>query len=192
MALRDGPTSVRESVPTTPAGCLYPLLSVERKFIDRPRALNEARSVRPQDGPLRRSHGVRSDGAVLARQIGRVARMHSAVASLRASELADLCALFERVRSSGRGVVIFVSGSEGSGRTWVLKRLDEALRSHDAKPVVLAGSMASGEYRPWDQPRQGTRRGANDRRKRPDAGSAPDRTDRPPSRPDRRAEQGGP
>jgi hypothetical protein len=33
------------------------------------------------------------------------------------------------------------------GMSGVLKRPDEALRSHDAKPVALAGAMASGEYR---------------------------------------------
>ncbi len=124
----------------------------------------------------------------------RIGRVRSrALADCIASRLrgAELRALFKRVRSSGRGRVVFLSGSEGSGRTWVLKRLeDAAFRPCQAcRAGRLDGFRRVSALGPGS--RQGPRRGADVRWKRPGADSAADWTDRPSRRPDRRSEPGG-
>jgi len=46
---------------------------------------------------------------------------------------------------------VFVAGASGSGRTVFLEALAEELRGSQPQPLVLAGSLATGNYVPWER-----------------------------------------
>ncbi|MGZ4339818.1 MAG: AAA family ATPase [Gaiellaceae bacterium] len=58
---------------------------------------------------------------------------------------------YRRVVEGGAGRIIFIGGSPGSGRTLLLRTLEEELDRVVPRPVVVAGGFFRGEYEPLER-----------------------------------------